>query len=445
MSPSTSKHSNAGSLVRPESFPFFYGFVVLIIGTIGVWFSIPGQTIGVSVFTDPVKDALGLSRNQFSNAYMVGTIMSSLIIGRAGRWFDRYGARWVALGAALGISLTLLTASFSPALAQQLALLVNISRVYTGFVVITLLFFMLRFFGQGVLTMASRNMIMMWWDKYRGRANMVTSISLSFGFSSAPIWLSALIDDFGWSGAWQVMAIALAVFAIFILQFYRVRPEDHGLRPDGIRKGHETLGASDQPRAKKQFTLAEARKTRAFWVFTFLLAFNSFFITGLTFHVVSIFESTGLSKEEAVRIFLPGSFVSVTVSTVFNYLSDRSKLKIFAYIMMFGGLLACLGMFFLNEAWGRVLLIGGMGSMGGFFGVLNSVTWPRFFGRQHLGAITGRVMSILIFGSAIAPSVFSFSYTLLGSYRYMAYLGVVLIAALAVAGTKANNPQPYET
>ena len=445
MSPSTSKHSNAGSLVRPESFPFFYGFVVLIIGTIGVWFSIPGQTIGVSVFTDPVKDALGLSRNQFSNAYMVGTIMSSLIIGRAGRWFDRYGARWVALGAALGISLTLLTASFSPALAQKLALLVNISRVYTGFAVITLLFFMLRFFGQGVLTMASRNMIMMWWDKYRGRANMVTSISLSFGFSSAPIWLSALIDDFGWSGAWQVMAIALAVFAIFILQFYRVRPEDHGLLPDGIRKGQEILGASDQPRAKKQFTLAEARKTRAFWVFTFLLAFNSFFITGLTFHVVSIFESTGLSKEEAVRIFLPGSFVSVTVSTVFNYLSDRSKLKIFAYIMMFGGLLACFGMFFLNEAWGRVLLIGGMGSMGGFFGVLNSVTWPRFFGRQHLGAITGRVMSILIFGSAIAPSVFSFSYTLLGSYRYMAYLGVVLIAVLAVAGTKANNPQPYET
>jgi len=27
----------------------------------------------------------------------------------------------------------------------------------------------------------------------------------------------------------------------------------------------------------------------------------------------------------------------------------------------------------------------------------------------------------------------------------MAYLGVVFIAALAVAGTKANNPQPYET
>jgi len=80
-------------LIDPAKSPIFYGYVILVIGTIGVYCSIPGQTIGVSVFTDPVKDALGLSRNQFSNAYMIGTIASSLIIGKAGVWFDRYGAR----------------------------------------------------------------------------------------------------------------------------------------------------------------------------------------------------------------------------------------------------------------------------------------------------------------------------------------------------------------
>ena len=438
------RHPNFGSFIRPESFRFFYGYLLLIAGTIGIWFSIPGQTIGVSVFTDPVKDALGLSRNEFSNAYMIGTIMSALVIGRAGFWFDRYGARWVAFGAAVGISLTLALASVSPQISQKLAVITQLNRVYVAFTVITLLFFLLRFFGQGVLTMASRNMIMMWFDKYRGRANMVTSISLSFGFSSAPIWLNSLIETFTWSGAWQLMAVALLVFSIVILQVYRVRPEDHHLLPDGDSNSGPDETHAPKPRAKRQFTLKEAKATRAFWVFTFLLAFNSFFITGLTFHVISIFESTGLSKEDAVRIFLPGSFVSVTVSTVFNYLSDRSRLKYFAYLMMFGALLACLGMFFLNQQWGRVLLIGGMGSLGGFFGVLNSVTWPRFFGRQHLGAITGRVMSILIFASAIAPSMFSFSYTLLGSYRYMAYLGLIFILILAVAGTKADNPQPHE-
>ena len=88
-------------LIDPAKSPIFYGYIILVIGTIGIYCSIPGQTIGVSVFTDPVKDALGLSRNQFSNAYMIGTIASSLVIGRAGVWFDTYGARYVAFFAAL--------------------------------------------------------------------------------------------------------------------------------------------------------------------------------------------------------------------------------------------------------------------------------------------------------------------------------------------------------
>jgi len=101
------------SLVNPSKIPFFYGYIILVIGTLGIFCSIPGQTIGVSVFTDPVKDALGLSRNQFSNAYMIGTIVSSLVIGRAGIWFDKYGARYVAFFAILTLAFSLLLCSWS--------------------------------------------------------------------------------------------------------------------------------------------------------------------------------------------------------------------------------------------------------------------------------------------------------------------------------------------
>ena len=98
---------NRFSFVKPSKSPVFYGYVILLVGTLGIWASVPGQTIGVSVFTDPVKDALGLSRNQFSNAYMIGTLMSALAIGRAGIWFDRYGARYVAFVAAITGTLSL--------------------------------------------------------------------------------------------------------------------------------------------------------------------------------------------------------------------------------------------------------------------------------------------------------------------------------------------------
>ena len=53
--------------------PFFYGWVVMIAGTIGVLCSAPGQTVGVSVFTDHLMAATGLTRVQLSLTYLVGT------------------------------------------------------------------------------------------------------------------------------------------------------------------------------------------------------------------------------------------------------------------------------------------------------------------------------------------------------------------------------------
>ena len=106
-------NANRFSLINPNKFSFFYGYVILVIASIGVLASIPGQTIGVSVFTDPVKDALGLTRNQFSNAYMFGTLLSSFFVARAGVLFDRFGARYVAFFAAFLLGVSLLLCSIS--------------------------------------------------------------------------------------------------------------------------------------------------------------------------------------------------------------------------------------------------------------------------------------------------------------------------------------------
>ena len=41
---------------KPASFPFYYGWLILIVSTIGLVMSAPGQTIGVSVFTESLLD-----------------------------------------------------------------------------------------------------------------------------------------------------------------------------------------------------------------------------------------------------------------------------------------------------------------------------------------------------------------------------------------------------
>jgi hypothetical protein len=108
--------------------------------------------------------------------------------------------------------------------------------------------------------------------------------------------------------------------------------------------------------------------------------------------------------------------------------------------MIVGGIVASIGFLTLPTVYGIPLLIGGFGIMSGFFGVLNTIAWPRFYGRLHLGAISGRVMSFLILASALAPSIFSICYTSLGSYEMLGYLGLSFLLFLALGSIKANNP-----
>ena len=48
--------------------PFFYGWLIWLLSTLGFLFSIPGQTMGMAVFTDPFIEVMGLSRTELSLA-----------------------------------------------------------------------------------------------------------------------------------------------------------------------------------------------------------------------------------------------------------------------------------------------------------------------------------------------------------------------------------------
>jgi hypothetical protein len=77
----------------PSRFPVFYGWVIVVFTTLGIMSSIPGQTMGVGIYTDFLIQSSHLSRMQISMAYMTGTILSSLLLPLAGRYYDLLGAR----------------------------------------------------------------------------------------------------------------------------------------------------------------------------------------------------------------------------------------------------------------------------------------------------------------------------------------------------------------
>ena len=187
---------------RVDKFPFFYGWVILIAGTIGVVMSIPGQTMGVSVFTDSLINALGIQRTSLSFAYLLGTVTSGLMITRAGKYYDKYGARIMAMVSGFMLGLIVIGMTKIDVLVKSLSgLFQNVNYNIIAIVFLVIGFWGIRFFGQGVLTMVSRNMVMKWFEQHRGLANAVDGgICFRLAFRMLPACSTHLIGNDGWRG-----------------------------------------------------------------------------------------------------------------------------------------------------------------------------------------------------------------------------------------------------
>ena len=152
--------------------------------------------MGMAVFTDYLIEALTLSRTELSIAYLVGTLLSALCLPRAGRLFDVHGGRVMMAGSSILLALVLLYIT-------QVAELQSFAggSVAAGWCLILIGYFGVRFLGQGVLTSASRNILLIWFVKRRGLVSGVRGVFVSLGFALAPLLIAMLIAARGWQGA----------------------------------------------------------------------------------------------------------------------------------------------------------------------------------------------------------------------------------------------------
>jgi OFA family oxalate/formate antiporter-like MFS transporter len=422
---------------NPARWPFFYGWMILMWGMIGVLLSVPGQTTGVSAFIEPLLESLGISRLELANAYMVGTLSSSFLLTPAGKLFDRIGARWMGFGSCLALGIVLVLLGQSVRIAAAITTLMP--ERFAVFGLFSLLFFMLRLSGQGILTMASRNMIMKWFDLRRGLASGITGAAVAYGFSYAPTLFSKMIGIHGWSGTWTLLGLLLiALFSPLLLVFFRDNPEACGLVPDGRELSPQER---TKPEIHHTFTLAEARRTFAFWAFALTMALQALVLTAVTFNIESLFEQVGMDSAQGFALLPPAALISVAINLLGGWLSDRTQLRWFLAIMLMAMATYMTGLIFLKPGWVVWLIIASFGISNGLFGILMAVTWPRYYGREHLGAISGLCMTLMVVFSAVGPAFFSTVLKFMGSYDIALFVSLLAAGLLLAGSFHARNPQ----
>ena len=428
---------------RPDSLPFFYGWVILGASTLGILMSLPGQTMGISVFTDHLIEATALSRIEISNAYLLGTIVSGLLLPYGGTLTDRLGVRRVVVAACIGLAATLVYLANADRLAAGLAAAWPVHPASAvAWAGLALGFTSVRFWGQGMLTLVSRTMLAHWFERRRGLVAAVSGPLVSFGFAGAPLLLSLWIGRAGWRGAWFELACVVGLgMGLLGWLLFRDNPEECGLRMDGREEPSSSSSELPAPRAPRDFTRSEAIRTGAFWLLVLGIGNQAMVGTGITFHIVDMGAEVGLGESAAVAVFLPMALVSAVVGLLAGLAVDRYPIRFLMMIMMFGQCFMFFGMAHFGDPWLRVVGIVGWGLATGFYGPFTIAALPGWFGRTHIGAIQGFLMMTIVISSALGPSTLALFEEMFGSYTPGLHLLIALPAAVFVASPFVRDPQ----
>jgi len=405
--------------------PIFYGWIILLMGTLGMIMTSPGQTYAVSIFIEHFITDLGISRGLVSTLYTIGTLVGSFVLPLVGRQIDRRGPRLVMV---------------------FITLLFGLACVYMGFVsnavTLGLGFIFIRMLGQGSLGLVSNNVINQWWVQRRGAMVGLSGLLVSLvGLGAIPGVINWLIPLYGWRTTYMLLGLVLIVgFTPLVLLFVRDQPELYGLQPDGrlpdpMPEATAATGANEE-----NWTLPEARRTLSFWVLGLGLAAIAMLSTGLFFHMVSIFTDNGLDATTAAWVYLPIAVTTALVNLGSGVLADRISVRI---LMAAALLLQTTSLFMAQYLHGmEISFLYGvvLGATMGLMSTAHGVGWAKYFGRKYLGSITGVGTTILIVGAALGPMPLGIARDWLGSYNLALTLCAVIPFSLAVASLLVGQP-----
>ena len=415
------------SLVQRTQKKFFYGWVVLAIGALGMFASGPGQSHTFSVFVGPIGKDLGLSGTTIASAYGFATLVAAFCLPLMGRMIDRHGARKMMTI----IAVLLGTACFAFGAA-------------TGIIWLALGFASLRFMAQGSLMMGCVNIVSQWFSKKRGFAMSLMALGFSLSMAVHPPLAQWLIDTVGWRQAWVALGLmSWALLIIPIVFFVINKPEDVGMHPDGDvpEVQVDSITGETAVVGVVGLTIQQALRTPAFYILSAGMFTLSMLVTSLHFFQVSIFSNQGLDAQIASMAFPISAVTMVFCMPIIGKMLDR-----FPTQWIFSGGLVVMASSLISVTFVQDLPTAIIYAM--IFGLNNATTmtffsfmYAHYFGRKHLGSIQGTGQMIGVIGASLGPLPLGIALDVFGSFEPM-LLGLALLpATMAVVALFLRAPK----
>ena len=368
-----------------------------------------GQTYFIGVFGPDLRTEFGLSHGDWSLVFMAGTLASALVLPWSGRLIDRLdlgvftGAVFIGLAAAC-----LLTAAAGHV-------------VVLGFAV-----FLLRQFGQGLMSHTSVTSMVRYFDANRGKAISLGSLGFSAGQAVSPFAAVLAISAVGWRPTYAALGVVLlvAVFPV-VLWLLKGHRERHQRHLDVLAR------PAFEQAVGRQWTRAEVLRDPRFHVLLIGIMAPAVIATGLFFHQLHLADVKGWSHGWITGNYLVFAVTTLATMVVAGRLIDRvGALRLVPLHPLPLGFGLVVVAAFDAPLWASVYLLA-MGVTMGLAYTSVAAMWAEMYGVRNIGAIKSLVTAALVFASALGPP---FMGVLIDAGVGMDVI-CLIFAAYAVAGT----------
>jgi len=320
-------------VVRIGKFKLHYAWVVLFAACM-LNIASRADHGSFGVFVEPLVELFGWSRGDISAAYSIAFIVGLPAVVVMGWLGDRYGARWLMIGAALLITAGTYLIGTITELWQF--------YVYYGFFVGSM--------GHAAFTVLLPVILTRWFDRYMGLAVGIYWAAMGIGpMIFAPVF-RWLIETRGWPQAFTLIAVIVGVILVAFSLLIRSSPKEMGLKPYGAEKSppepHVPVAHGIAPAG-----LTEVLTRRPAWL---LIAIHHIGCVGhsiILAHIVSMAIVKGVSGMEAAGVLGTLAGASAVSRFASAILAARFGGRILLTLALIGQGAPILILFFANEAW----------------------------------------------------------------------------------------------
>ena len=397
----------------------FYGWRV-VSAAFAVLFVVYAIQFSFGTFVDDVVADTGWSETRLQLIFAIYIFSYSAVSAVTGIFTDRFGPRRVvATGAVLLTSGYLIWAA-AP----------NLWIAFVGLGVVAPL-------GMSASWVPCSATVVRWFVERRGLALAVATAGGSLANIVAPPIAASLVEAYGWRIALTWFAVTGGAVMLISSSWFRRDPESLGQFPDGNSEPPIVL------QGQHRLTVSEASRTRTYWLILGMYAL-SFLVVFVPFvHASQFAGDLGVSPVTAATVISSIGIGGLAGRLLVGPLSDRFGRRRLA-VTAFG--LETVAFCAIASSQGLAMLYPSAIAFGLAYGAgvtLLPALVGDYFGREHSGAIVGRIFGTAGALAAVGPYVAQLLVDASGSYRVTFLLSAGLNGAAMVMASRLprdHNP-----